>query len=195
MSEMPPRSGLDNAAWITISTKLSADSLLEFCSDVERLYRLNPFLRIFSWQTLGKNKIQADWENQSMAMDSRTTTQFEMAYTNNEIQLKYLSGIKLATYLIIDATHNGSQLTIIDDYGDSKKNTDVDKSLTAWGRSLKRFFDHYAYLHHIPFAKTIIDRYWIQFSPFTRRISYILVALTVIELIALLLFVLLLRLL
>lgn len=195
MSKTPPRSGLENAAWVTIPTKLSVDVLLEFCSNVERLYRLNPYLKIFSWRALSKNTIKADWENHSMAVEARTTTQFEIKHSNNEIQLKYLSGIKQTTYLIIDVTRSGSQLTIIDDYGDSKISTKVDKSLNAWGQSLKRFFDHYVCLHQIPFAKTIIDRYWIQFSPFTRRISYILVVLAAIELIALLLFMLLMQLL
>ena len=193
MCETPPRSGIDNAAWVTIPTKLSADNLLEFCSNVENLYRLNPYIKILSWHAYSRDTVHVDWENHSKDASIRCTTQFELAHTSNEIQQTYLSGNKRITSFIIESNKNGAQLTIIDDYGDSKETGSVDKSLSAWGQSLKRFFDHYLYLRHIPFAKSIIERYWIRLSPFARRVSYILVVLAFVELVALLLFVLLLR--
>ena len=190
MSELPPRQGLANAAWVTIPTKLSAPALTEFCVDVERLIRLNPYLKIFSWQYIDRNSHLVECENHSNELLKRLRMQFAVQYDKNEISLHYSTGIKHKTYFIIEAMDNGAQLTIIDDYGDQDDDECVDKSLSAWARALERFFNHYVYLRHIPFVKKIINRFWIRLSPMARRISYILVVITIIEIIALLLFVL-----
>lgn len=182
---------LENAAWITIPTKLKLTTLINFCSKVERLYRLNPYLRINTWRVADDAIIDVDWDNHSNEQLLTTATRIEVVKSENEIRLSYASGIKRETLLLVEESIGGAQLTIIDDYGSrSQRDTQqVDKSLAAWGQALDKFFSRYFYLQHIPFADRIIDRIWLRLSPTSRRITYILFVITVIEIAALLLFV------
>ena len=190
MTKPPPKQGLENAAWVTIPTRLSVSALIDFCSNIEQVIRLNPYLKIISWKYIDGNAYQVEWENHSNEKSNTEYAEFKVQQTENEVCLEYLAGIKNKTYLIVEATNNGSQLTIVDDYGDQQDADQVDKSLNAWALTLKRFFNHYIYLQHIPFAKLLIRRFWIRLNPVARRISYILVVITVVEIIALLAFVL-----
>lgn len=193
MFEETPPLDLKNAAWVTIPTRLPAAELFSACHNVERLFRLNPYLRIFSWRALSKNRFEAEWENYSNEQTIKIATGIEVAQLDNELQLKYAAGIKRKTYFRIEQPQstNGSLLMIIDDYGDSSQSDiqQVDKSLSAWGQAAEKFFARYYYLRHIPCADKLIDRFWIRLSPSGRRIAYILIVITAIELIALLLFV------
>lgn len=187
----PPRN-LENAAWITIPTKLKLTTLFDFCSKFERLYRLNPYLQINLWRSAGNSIIDVDWDNHSNEQLFTTVTRINVAMSENEIRLIYASGIKRETLLRVEESIGGAQLTIIDDYGNSGQQDvqQVDKSLAAWGQALDKFFSRYFYLQHIPFLDRIIDRIWLRLSPTGRRITYILFVITVIEIAALLLFVL-----
>ena len=191
MSNLPPKQGLDNAAWVTITTKLSVPSLVVFCSNIEQVIRINPYLKIISWRRIDENNFQVDWENHSNELVEKTRTEFEVQQLENEICINYPTGIKNKTYFIIESTNDGSQLTIVDDYGNQDDASRVDKSLNTWAQALKKFFDYYKYLQHIPFAKKLISRFWVRLSPMARRISYILIVITAVEIIALFAFVLL----
>ena len=192
MDKNKPPHNLENAAWVTISTKLKLTTLFDFCSKVERLFRLNPYLRIKSWRSAGDSIFDVDWDNHSNEQLLTTVTRIEVAMSENEIRLIYASGIKRETLLLVEESIGGAQLTIIDDYGNSgqQDTQQVDKSLAAWGQALHKYFSRYFYLRHVPFADRIIDQFWLRLSPTGRRITYILLVITVIELAALLLFVL-----
>lgn len=190
VDEAPPLN-LENAAWVKIPTRLQAGILFNSCRNIERLFRLNPYLRIFSWRVLNESTIEAEWENDSNEPAIKIATRIEVVQTDKELQLKYATGIKRKTHFIVERSAHGSVLTIVDDYGDSSQ-TDtqqVDKSLSAWGRAVEKFFARYYYLRRIPCADKIIDRVWIRLSPSGRRIAYILLVITAVELIALLLFI------
>ena len=102
---------------------------------------------------------------------------------------------KKETSLIIEPHEQGSSLTVIDDYSSRADRKDssnlpeqVDRSLQAWGAALKSFLFHYNYLRKIPGIECVIDRFWIRLSPMARRITYLLVVITVFELVLLLVF-------
>ncbi len=194
MSHSPPRQDLENAAWVTIPTRLTPKQLIDFCSPVERLYRLNPYLKIYSWQQLEDKSWNVDWENFSAEQPQRNLIQITVKRFENEWQIYYRSGMKRKSLVIVEPDDAGSKLTIVDDYGDSDDRDAkyVDRSLHGWAQALKRFFDRYVYLQHIPLMKSIIDRFWIRLNPMGRRITYILLVITAVEFIVLFLFVLLL---
>ena len=196
MDDSLPRSDLTDAAWVKIVTRLDAQALFDFCYKLERLYRLNPHLSIECWMMPTQNLIHAKWHNSSNLAEFTFDSDIEVTYQQNEIRLHYSSGIKKETSLIIEPLACGSCLTVIDDYSARADGNDghsmpeqVDKSLPAWGSSLKSFLFHYNYLRKIPGIDLVIDRFWIHLSPMARRITYLLVAITIFELVLLFVFI------
>ena len=182
---------LKNAAWVVIPTRLSPNALFKFCSNIEHVFRLNPYLKIISWSRTNADNYAAEWENYSNEQVVKTSTEIKKTQTKNELLLNYSSGIKVRTYFIIEECSEGAKLTILDDYGDSGQQAVqlVDKSLSVWGQALEKFFAGYRWLHHVPLADRIINRWWIRLSPSGRRIVYILLVITLVEIAALLLLV------
>lgn len=191
MNSTPPRQGLDNAAWVTIPNKLQSQELFKFCKDVERVFRLNPYLKIKSWSSQENQKIQVCWENHSSHHVFLVDTQISVVSNQQEIIVTYHTGPKKQTIFSINASAEGSELIIIDDYGESTHTSyaEIDKSLNAWGESLLQFFNHYAVMRYVPFVTMLIDKVWIRMNPMARRITYILFVITAVELVVLLLFV------
>ena len=196
MGESLPKPGLTDAAWVKIDTQLDAQTLISFCHNLERLYRLNPYLSIEHWAMPTQNSIQAKWINSSNHAEFTLQQEIQVTFQPNEIRLHYSSGLKKETYLIVEPLQHGSSLTVIDDYNTESERghenhvrLEVDKSLHAWGTSLKSFLRHYVYLRKIPGIEFVIDRFWIRLSPMARRIVYLLMVITAFELLLLLIFV------
>ena len=189
MNDQLPRQDLKNAAWVTISTRLDAQTLKHLSFNVERIYRLNPFLKINAWQKQNESTQEVEWENHSIEPPSQERIRLTIEIHENELQIVYANGIKSRSILIVEPGDKGAQLTLIDDYGDrgERDSHKVDRSLHVWGRALQTFFNHYRILRHLPYADNLIDRFWIKLSPFARRITYILLVITLVELFALLL--------
>ena len=192
MDDASPKPNLSNAAWVKIPTRLNACELFGICTHIERLLRLNPYVHFEYWEQPGQNEIKAKWINHSNVEAFTVDTSLSVAYEEQEIKISYLSGIKTETYFIIEPSEQGATLAIVDNYSEDgeKKLSEVDKSLQTWGNALKRFFDHYIYLKKIPSIDIAIDRFWIRLSPMARRVTYILLVITAVEIVALLLFVL-----
>ena len=159
--------------------------------NIERVFRLNPYLKITTWCEINTNNYEVELENYSSEQVLKLSTQIKVEKLQNELQLSYSAGIKNKTYFIIEETSRGAQLMIIDDYGESgqKDVGQVDKSLSEWGSALERFFAGYRIVRQLPWTDKLINHWWIQLNPSGRRIIYILLVITAIELIALLLFV------
>lgn len=191
MDNISPKPDLENAAWVRIVTKLDAQTLYALCMKVERLFRLNPYLHFKSWEHKSDHEIQARWENHSNDIVHQIDTRMLLEEKQNEICVKYQSGIKCETFFMIKSDQGNTELVIVDNYGLNGLDRvgEVDKSIQAWGGALKRFFNHYTYLRHVPYSLNLIDRYWIRLSPIARRITYILLVITAVEIIALLVFV------
>ena len=192
MDDVSPKPNLTNAAWVKIPTTLNVNVLTDFCSHIERLLRLNPYLHFDYWEQLNQNEIIAKWKNHSNVEVFSVETELHFSFQEQEIKVNYLSGVKIETYFIIESSEQGSTLIIVDNYGENSEQrlSEVDKSLQVWGSSLKRFFDHYRFLNKIPGIDNAIDHFWIRLSPMARRITYILLVITTVEIIALLLFIL-----
>ena len=148
MHEPAPPYNLKNAAWVVVPTRLPPQALLSFCRDVERLFRLNPFLKITAWHQQNKSDYSIEWENHSNVRPIYLSTQLKLEVADNALQLRYSTGIKDKTHFIVEQAERGSRLIIVDDYGDSDQRDveQVDKSLTAWGRTLASFFAGYRML-------------------------------------------------
>ena len=186
-----PKPEFDNAAWVTIPTQLDANTLHQFCLNPEKLFRLNPYLKIFYWRAIG-NDVDVHWQNHSNGEMREVKTRLLIEIKEQELCVHYQAGIKQASYFIIEPNNKVADLIIVDRYASdvADENPQVDKSIHVWGEALNRFFKHYKYLRRLPLMEKVIGHFWIKLSPMARRITYILFVITLVEMVALMLLVL-----
>lgn len=177
-----PTSAAD-AAWVKIETPLSVVALAEFCTDLERLYRINPYLEFKSWQTLPAGRYRAQLRNLSIGreMDLDMSMHQDSAC---EFAVHHARGIKRSTRFTIAAAPDGSTLLIVDDYSGATadRNTDeVDRSLHAWGVALREYLDREQRWGWCAPWRWYMRRVWMPMKPAARRITFIILLVTLAE--------------
>jgi len=177
----------EDSAWAAFNTPLSVDELKSFCTDIERLLRINPMLEFSKWENLAEKKYQMAVKNTSQETPFELETELQIEDTENSITIHYSNGLKKKTTLTIEPSATGSQLTITDDYSDiseeEQKNrlNEVDKSLTTWADYLQRFLITWKNWSHFTLWRWYMRRVWQPMKPMGRRITYILLWITAAE--------------
>jgi hypothetical protein len=181
-----------DASWVIVDTPLSLPALREFCADIERLFRINPYLEFQRWQRTSADSVHARFRNlsnqQAVALDLTIARESDDAFA-----LIYRAGIKARTRFVLEPAGAGSRLTITDDYGDlppaerEQRLHEVDRSLTAWGWALHEYLRReQRWGGWAPWC-WYMRRWWLPMTPRARRITYMLVLLTAAELVLVLL--------
>lgn len=175
-----------DASWVIVDTPLSLPALREFCADIERLFRINPYLEFQRWQRSGADSIHAGFRNlsnqQMVELDLRIERESEDAFA-----LIYRAGIKTRTRFVLEAAGAGSRLTITDDYAGmppaerEQHLHEVDKSLTAWGWALHEYLRREQRWGRYALWRWYMRRWWLPMTPGARRITYMLVLVTAAE--------------
>jgi hypothetical protein len=171
-----------DAAWVAIETPLAASRLAEFCGDIERLYRINPYLEVRYWRAHADGARVA-YRNLSNNRDYELTLKLIRA-TDRAFAVHYDQGIKHATRFTIEPAENGSRLLITDDYSGAGLNPDlgeVDRSLHAWGMALRDYLRREARWGRLAPWRWYMRRVWVPMKPSARRIAYILLIVTLAE--------------
>ncbi len=181
-----------DASWVIVDTPLSLPALREFCTDIERLLRINPYLEFERWQRAGADGFHASFRNlsnqQSVTLDLRIERESDDAFT-----LLYRAGIKARTRFVLEPAGAGSRLSITDDYAGlppaerEQRLHEVDKSLTAWGWALHEYLRREQRWGRYASWRWYMRRWWLPMTPRARRITYMLVLLTAAELVLILL--------
>ena len=181
-----------DASWVIVDTPLSLPALREFCVDIERLLRINPYLEFQRWQRTGADGVSASFRNlsnqQTVALDLRIERESDDAFA-----LVYRAGIKARTRFVLEPTGAGSRLTITDDYAGlppaerEQRLHEVDKSLTAWGWALHEYLRREQRWGRYALWRWYMRRLWLPMTPRARRITYMLVLLTAAEFVLVLL--------
>jgi len=181
-----------DASWVIVDTPLSLPALREFCADIERLFRINPYLEFQHWQRSGADSFHARFRNlsnqQMVELDLRVERESDDAFT-----LIYRAGIKVRTRFVLEAAGAGSRLTITDDYAGmpsaerEQRLHEVDKSLTAWGWALHEYLRREQRWGGCAPWRWYMRRWWLPMTPGARRITYMLVLLAAAELVLVLL--------
>ena len=176
-----------NKAWAEFKTPISQDALLKFCYQVEQLFRINPYLDIKKWKYLEKDKFFVELINHSQDPEFRLQTKLCMSHLKDGFLIDYENGIKSSTLLQIKPADGGSKLTITEHYhsenSEKYKNklNKVDKSLTKWAEELQIYLSD---MHHwswfLPW-RIYKQRIWLPMKPSGRRISYMLIWISIIE--------------
>lgn len=182
-----PVAATDDAAWAAINTPLSVEELNLFCQDIERLFRVNPMLEFNAWDKLSDNEYHMAVKNISQEESFEVDTKISVEQNLDEIIFNYSNGIKKKTILKIESSEYGSKLTITDSYdglSDEERQThmhEVDKSLINWADYLQRFLITWNKWSKFGLWRWYMKRIWQPMKPAGRRITYMLLWITVIE--------------
>lgn len=176
----------EDKAWATIQTTWPAAKLIEFCHDLERLYRINPYLEFRSWKETMPGTIHTEFRNlsnnQEYSLDLTFIPESEASFS-----IQYAQGIKALTHFKIQITEQGSSLTITDHYNrlsDAERAQhldEVDKSLPAWSQAIFDYLSRHKRWGWIVPWRWYMRRVWVPMKPSARRIAWMLYLITVVE--------------
>ncbi len=185
MTESPSQNDED-AAWVTVDTPFDRVELRAFLEDVERLYRINPMLEFKEWRQTRNRQYQLEAKNLSNGKLIKTTLDVEA--DEDGITVRYRHGLRQRTKFHVKSQNNSDiKLVITDDYSgvtlDERKARidEVDKSLVHWGSHLHRYMQQWKRWSWLPGWKFYMRKIWQPMKPMARRITYILVMITLAE--------------
>ena len=169
-----------------IDTPLGLAELRLFCSDVERLYRLNPYLEIQAWRPFASAVFRVTWHNLSNG-HAATLELRHQPESENAFSIAYSEGIKRRTRFLLEPAPGGSRLVITDDYASLPEEqrvsriAEVDKSLTAWGWALHAHLRREHRWGSNPLWRWTMQRFWLPMRPASRRIATLIVLASLAE--------------
>ena len=165
-----------DAAWVVLETPLGSAKLAAFCNDLERLYRVNPFLEFASWEQAAPDRLRAEVLNHSNGQ--RTVMVATVTRTSDRaLRVDYAEGIKKSTRFEIEPAPGGSRLTITDEYnpaGAAAPDVEIDRSLHAWGVALKTHLERDRRWGWMPPYRWCMRRVWLPMKPAARRITFLI---------------------
>ncbi|WP_455212780.1 hypothetical protein [Kaarinaea lacus] len=177
----------DDAAWASFKTPLSETELREFCEDIERLYRINPYLEFSQWRSTGTQQYHFSGKNISQEPAFEFALDLRVEHIEDGIRVHYAQGLKSSTTFKIEAAPEGSQLTIIEDYSQLPEEErearlhEVDRSLVKWANDIQAYLIHWNNWSRFGLWRWYMRRIWQPLKPMSRRIVYILLWITVVE--------------
>lgn len=180
-----------NAAWVRIPTQMSADRLREFCKDIARLLRINPMLEFIEWKQMQPGRYHMVVQN--LSNQQQVDVSFSVTETDAGFVLVYDSGIKRQTKLAVEPTPQGADLVITESYDEVDEGArpellnEVDKSLTIWARDLQVYIHRWHRWSWLLPWRWYMLRVWQPMKPSARRITYMLLWISVAEIVAFLL--------
>ena len=171
---------------MVIDTPLSPAQLRLFCGDIERLYRINPYLEIQTWQPLAAGGFCVTWRNLSNN-ESATIELRREPESENAFAIAYSQGIKRRTRFLLEPAPGGSRLVITDEYASLPEAeqmiriAEVDKSLTAWAWALHAHLQREQRWGSNPLWRWTMRRFWLPLRPAARRITMLIVLASLAE--------------
>ena len=177
----------EDAAWASFKTPLSDTELRTFCEDVERLFRINPYLEFSQWQETGPQQYHFSGKNISQQPPFEFAVDLRVEHLDDGIRVHYAQGLKSSTTFKIESAPAGSQLTIIEDYSQLPEEErearlhEVDRSLVKWANDIQSYLVHWNSWSRFRFYRWYMRRIWQPLKPMSRRIVYIMLWITVVE--------------
>jgi len=176
-----PGPGPADAAWVVIETPLAPRDLAAFCSDLERLYRINPYLEFGLWHEAAPGAFAVAFRNLSNQREFELLLALERN-SASDFTVRYDRGIKLGTRFEIEFSATGSRLRITDEYHGAATDTgEVDKSLHAWGVALREYLLRERRWGWCAPWRWYMRRVWVPMKPSARRITFIILTVTLAE--------------
>ena len=177
----------EDVAWASTNTPLTVDALKDFCTDIERLYRINPMLEFEHWDSKSGDRFIFAGRNISQEQPFDFEYELSASKLGNGIRIDYDRGIKSSTTFTIEPAPQGSKLMITDRYErlpTEERRThlhEVDKSLAIWAQYLQQYLISWQRWSRFGLWRWYMRRVWQPMKPAGRRITYILLWITAME--------------
>ena len=187
MPENEHVSNHEDKAWVEFKTPLDQSALLNFCQNVERLFRINPYLEFEKWEKISQQTYYMTAINSSQSPSFKVDTKLKVKNLINGLEIQYSNGIKSSTILNIEPADQGSKITITDNYNSRSKKQhithlhEVDKSLTKWAEDIQQYLIHWKRWSWFSPWRFYKNRIWQPMKPAGRRITYMLLWISVFE--------------
>jgi hypothetical protein len=176
----------EDAAWVTIETPLSLEQLRIFIRDPERLFRINSLLEIERWEMLANDRIA--FEAFNLSNGRHLKSELSLEWIDKGWRINYDSLLKRSTSVrLAPAKNHGSTLIITDDYAGVEESQrrqrldEVDHSLNQWGRDLHTYLQSWQRWSWLPLWRWYMQRVWQPMKPSARRITRMIVWITLAE--------------
>lgn len=184
---MGESSAVEDVAWASTNTPLTVSALNEFCTDIERLFRINPMLEFELWDSRDENHFT--FAGRNISQEQPFDFQFELSVRKlgNGFRIDYDKGIKSSTTFTIEPAPQGSKLTITDSYErlpPEERGThihEVDKSLVLWAQYLQQYLVNWQRWSRFRLWRWYMRRVWQPMKPAGRRITYMLLWISAAE--------------
>ena len=188
MSEEPH----EDAAWVRIATGFSPAALAAFCQDAERLLRINSMYEFEQWRPEGEDRFFMRARN--LGNGRTIETPIRVQRRPDGLRIVYEAGLKTATEFRVEPPPGigergaaGAVLVVTDNYSGTPeaerraRAEEIDQSLVAWGHDLHRYLRYWARWSGFAPWRWYMRRIWQPMKPTARRITFILIAITVFE--------------
>ena len=187
MTELAAPTSSKDAAWASFNAPLEKQVLIEFFQDVNRLFRINPYLEFQHWKACGKNCYQLSARNLSNEPPLDIDHQLQVEPQPDGILIRYSGSLKSSTTFKIEEADQGSKVTIIEDYEGLNENDrqdrlhEVDKSLTKWAEDIQEYLIRWKRWSWFAPWRWYMKKVWQPMKPSARRITYMLLWISLIE--------------
>ncbi len=187
MAEPAPKEERDQA-WASFLTPLSPAELTAFCQDVERLFRINPYLELERWEPAGQRSWRVKGRNLSQQPPFAIDLVLHAEPQPDGLLVRYDGGLKASTRFLVEPEGEGSKLTIVDDYAlldEAERRArlgEVDKSLVKWAEELQAWLLRWRRWSGVAPWRWYMRRVWLPMKPAGRRITHILLLISLVEL-------------
>ncbi len=179
-------SNMEDFARVEIETPFDAEWLEQFISDPQRVLRINSQKEFSSFEREKENRWHMAGSNLISKQDFDSSFEFEASKTM--ARLIYDDGLKTSTQLLIEDQGDGTaKLIIIEDYSgvdeDERRQRidEVDNTIVQWGRDIHRYLYQWKRWSWVPGWKLYMRKFWQKMKPSARRISFMLLIITVLE--------------
>lgn len=185
---VPVKPDAEDAVWAAFNTSMTVEQLVRFCQDdVERLFRINPYLEFSKFEQLGDTQFRMVGKNSSQEQAFDFDEVFDVELLDDGVRVLYRDGLKKTTTFQVEVVEQGSKLTITDDYrklSEEEKQArlgEVDQSIVPWAEYLQRFILTWKQFSWLAPWRWYMQKVWKQLKPTGRRIAYMLIWITVFE--------------
>ncbi len=180
-------SSAEDYAQITVETPMDAAWLRRFLADPEPLLRLNPYYEFRLFAPIAERRWHLVGHNHANGVDFDVTVTM-VPQEDGGMHLVWDGWLKPVTRIQLETTPQGqTRLVITDDYSSLPETerkarlSEVDSSLLAWGNSLARYLRNWKRFSFLPGYKGFFGRYWLGMTPRARRITTMILIVTVVE--------------
>ncbi|MDH5391755.1 MAG: hypothetical protein OEY11_01090 [Gammaproteobacteria bacterium] len=187
MNEVAAPTDSKDAAWVSFKSAMETQLLIDFCQDINRLFRINPYLEFENWQRCGDNCYQLSARNLSNDPPVNINNTLQVMPLHDGVKISYNEGLKSSTTFKIEVADEGSKVTIIEDYEaldeDERQSRlhEVDKSLTKWAEDIQMYLQRWKRWSWFAPWRWYMKKVWQPMKPAARRITYMLLWISLVE--------------